>query len=95
MLEGLSAKNTFLTPQQWFMLAFLKEQIPLISKIEKFILGFALFSIWDVNSYALPLKKKRENPVAATGPAPAVGSSCGVHCVCPDACLCLGKTKSI
>lgn len=42
------------------MLAFLKEQIPLISKIEKFILGFALFSIWDVNSYALPLKKKEK-----------------------------------
>lgn len=60
MLEGLSAKNTSLTPQQWFVLAFLEEPIPLISKTVKFILGFALFSFWDVNSYALQFKKNAE-----------------------------------
>lgn len=39
MLEERSAKNTPVTPQQWFMSAFLKEWIPLISKAVKFILG--------------------------------------------------------
>lgn len=95
MLEGLSAKNTSLTPQQWFVLAFLEEPIPLISKTVKFILGFALFSFWDVNSYALQLKKM-QNAVAVLGSAPAAGSSCSLHCAPrPPACLGLGKNKSI
>lgn len=74
MLEGLRAKNTSLTPQQWFVLAFLEERVPLISETVKFILGFALFSFWDVNSCALQLKKV-QNAVAVLGSAPAAGSS--------------------
>lgn len=77
--EELSAKNTSLTPQQWFVLAFLEERIPLISKTVKFILGFALFSSWDVNFHALQLKKI-QNAVAVLGSAPAAGSSCCLCC---------------